>query len=71
MSVIETSTPKRRFSLKTAMSVAERVGMGLIYAFVFAFVPLSADYAGRTLALRIYLPHFEERSWPEAQLLLA
>jgi len=42
VSVIEASTSKRRFGLKMAMSVAERVGLGLIYAFVFAFVPLSA-----------------------------
>lgn len=50
MSVIETTTAKRRSGLKAVMSTAERVGMGLIYAFVFAFVPLTAaGFLPRTL----------------------
>lgn len=42
MSAIETSTAKWRVDLKTVVSIAERVGLGLIYAFVFVSAPLSA-----------------------------
>ena len=42
MSAKETSSLKWRAGLKTAVSIAERVGLGLIYAFVFVFAPLSA-----------------------------
>jgi hypothetical protein len=42
MTATETSTSRWRCGLKTAVSVAERMGLGLIYAFVLAFAPLSA-----------------------------
>ena len=42
MSALKASGPRSRSDLKTVMSVAERIGMGMIYALVVAFVPLSA-----------------------------
>ena len=42
MSALKASGPRSRSDLKAVMSVAERIGMGMIYALVVAFVPLSA-----------------------------
>jgi len=39
---METSTPKWLAGLRTAVSVAERVGLSLIYAFILVCAPLGA-----------------------------
>jgi hypothetical protein len=42
MVALETTEPRRRSRTKRVMSALDRIGLGLIYAFVVAVIPMTA-----------------------------